>query len=374
MRETGVYQVLGDLQYFVPHPLPPSNPPLTLTPDLMQKYGEASFALGQLNGLSVPNVQRFIKAYVVKEALLSSEIEGIHTTLIEVFTQPLGQAVISKDTQLVLNYSKALEAALQLMQCDGLPLVSRVLLRAHEVLMSAGESEKSSPGQLRRQSVRVGAHVPPPAPELARLMSDLERYMNEPSDMSPLIRAGLAHVQFEIIHPFLDGNGRIGRLLIVLMLMDGGLLTTPILYPSYYFKKYQMDYYRSLDRVRTHGDFEGWLAYYLCAIRDSAQDAYRRAIAIEILERDLKTKISAMPDFQGIQQTALGVLDALFAQPITTVSMMSHALGKSYNTVHRVLVQFVALGIVLETPVKRNKRYHFTAYLDLLEKEFHEIK
>jgi Fic family protein len=214
MRETGTYQTLGDLSYFIPHSLPPSNPPLELNAEIISLYGEASFILGQLNEmcLRLPDPKRFIKAYVIKEALLSSAIEGIHTTLVEVLTYPLGESKPNKDTQLVLNYTKALDTALHMLTVEGFPLVSRVILQAHEALMSVGEGERAAPGPFRQQSVRVGDLIPPPAPEVPRLMSGLEKYINEPSELSPLIRAGLAHAHFETIHPFLDGNGRIGRL------------------------------------------------------------------------------------------------------------------------------------------------------------------
>ncbi len=202
-------------------------------------------------------------------------------------------------------------------------------------------------------------------------MSALEKYINEPSDLPPLIRAGLVHVQFETIHPFLDGNGRIGRLLIVLMLIDNGLLSLPILYPSYYFKKHQFEYYQNLDRVRTHGDFEGWITYYLKTIRDSALDACMRAKEIEALEATLKDMIQTDPQFAKIRETASIAIDFLFAQPIANVAQMSKNLGKAYNTVHNILKRFIELGLVSESIVhKRNKLYRFDPYIALLEKEY----
>lgn len=365
--------MLGSVNFYIPNPLPPSDPPLELTAEITALYGEASFALGQLNEmcLKLPDSKRFIRAYVIKEALLSSAIEGIHTTLIDVFTHTFGENKPNKDTQLVLNYTRALDVALDLLSNQGLPLSLRVILRAHEALMSAGEGDKSSPGQFRKQSVRVGDLVPPPAPEVPRLMGVLEQYINDPSDMPPLIRAGLAHVQFETIHPFLDGNGRIGRLLIVLMLIDNGLLKVPILYPSYYFKKHHVEYYQKLDLVRTKGDFEGWVAYYLKAIRDSALDAYTRAKEIEALEKNLRDRVQNDPSFAKMRETANSALDFLFIQPITGIAEMSQSLGKAYNTASRILKEFITLGIVSESLTgKRNKLYRFDAYLALLEKEY----
>lgn len=370
MRKTGTYQKLGDLNYFIPAPLPPTNSPLEINAEIMKLYGEASFALGQLNEMSqrLPDPKRFIKAYVIKEALLSSAIEGIHTTLIKVFAASQ-ETKPNKETQLVLNYTHALDAALAMLTTQQLPIVSRVILKAHEVLMSTGDGDKSDPGAFRKQSVRVGELVPPPATEVANLMSDLEKYINDSNEHLPLIKAGLAHVQFETIHPFLDGNGRIGRLLIVLMLIDSGLIKLPILYPSYYFKKHHLEYYQRLDRVRTHGDFEGWIVYYLKCIRDSAIDAHMRAKEIESLEIKLRQFIKADKAFAKMRETATNVLELLFSQPVTGIVEMSLTLKKAYNTVHNILKEFVKHGLVSETIInKRNKLYRFDIYLQLLEK------
>lgn len=372
MRITGTYQTLGELNYFIPNPLPPQDPPLDLNGEILSLYGEASFALGKLNemALRLPDPERFMKAYVIKEALLSSSIEGIHTTLVDVYTHTFSDSKPNKDTQLVLNYSNALESALAMMQKEGLPLINRVILRAHKALLSAGDSDKSSPGQFRKQSVKVGNLIPPPAPEIAKLMGDLEKYINNPSDTPPLIRAGLSHVQFETIHPFLDGNGRIGRLLIVLMLVDSGLLGLPVLYPSYYFKKYHFEYYQYLDRVRTHGDYEGWIVYYLKAIRDSSLDAYERAKKIEDLERSCKTIIHEEQRFARMVENAETVLDYFFTHPISGLAEMVEKLGKSYNTVQKVVQIFLDHHILMEaTNQKRNKIYSFTPYLKILENE-----
>lgn len=371
MRSTGTYKAIGGITYFIPSSLPPT-PPLELDAESMTLYGEASFALGQLNEMCkrLPDPQRFIKAYVIKEALLSSAIEGIHTTLIEVFTHPLGEAKPSKETQLVLNYTKALDAALDLLTAQGVPLGVRILLKSHEMLMAPG-GNGADPGNFRKQSVRVGELIPPPPSEVPSLMGDLEKYIHKEGDLPLLIKAGLVHVQFETIHPFLDGNGRIGRLLIVLMLLEGNLLSLPILYPSYYFKKHCKDYYQKLDRVRTHGDFEGWIKYYLKALKESALDAHVRAKALEELETDLIQKIQSDEAFAKMRETALSVLDSFFVQPISTVTEISTRTGKAYNTVQNILKQFLSQGIISETIIhKRNKLYRFEPYLRLLEEDY----
>lgn len=373
IREAGVYNKLGELNYFIPHALPPADPNLQMSAEIMTLYGEASFALGQLNEMStrLPDPKRFIKAYVIKEAMLSSAIEGVHTTLIEIFTHVVGDTKVSKDTQLVLNYTKALDAALDMLHKNGMPLVERVILSAHQTLMTAGEGEKADPGNYRKLAVRVGDLVPPPANEIPKLMAGLEGFINEHSDFSPLIKAGLAHVHFETIHPFLDGNGRIGRLLIVLMLIDGGVLSSPILYPSYYFKKHHFEYYQRLDRVRTHGDYEGWIVYYLQAIKMSAIDAYTRAKEIEQLEDKLKELISSDNRFVRMQETASDIVNYLFSNPVISVAEMSEALGRAYNTIQNTLNKLVDSGFVVEAMVnKRNKLYRFESYIKLLEKEF----
>lgn len=372
-RETGFYQKLGNLSYFIPHPLPPVNPPLSLSPEIMTLYGEASFALGQLNEMSLklPDPKRFIKAYVIKEAMLSSSIEGIHTTLIDVFTHVIDEnSKPNKETQLVLNYTKAIDAALSLQRESELPLTLRVILQAHQTLMSSGDGDKASPGQFRKQSVRVGELTPAPASEVPNLMSDLERYINEPSELPPLIQAGLAHVQFETIHPFLDGNGRIGRLLIVLMLIDHKILNSPILYPSYYFKKHHLEYYQRLDLVRSNGDFEGWLIYYLKAIRDSAIDANLRAKEIESLEIELKNLVLNDSTSEKNKEASITALSILFTQPIINATELSRKLENAYNTSQSILTRFTELEITSESPNKRNKIYRFDSYLALLEKAY----
>jgi Fic family protein len=372
MRITGKYHTLGKVNYFIPYSLPPNNPLFEMNSEIMILYGETSFALGQLNEMSrrLPDPKRFLKAYVIKEALLSSAIEGIHTTIIEIFTKTVGESKINKDTQLVLNYTKALDAALKMLKEENLPLVSRVILGAHKSLMSCGAGDKSSPGVYRKQSLSVGELVPPPATEISNLIGDLEKYINEQSELPPLIRIGLVHVQFETIHPFLDGNGRIGRLLIVLMLIENGFLDIPIIYPSFYFKKHHLEYYQRLDSVRTKGDFEGWICYYLKAIRDSAFDAYYRAKEIEELEKKLKQLIREDKQFIKIRETAESVLGFFFTKPISSISEISQHLNKAYNTINNIIKHFVDLEIVVEnTDNKRNKFYRFNPYLIILERE-----
>ncbi len=373
MRVTGDYQVRGSSRHFMPMGLPPVKPQFDLNSEILELYGKTSFALGQVNEMSrrIPDLKRFIKSYVMKEALLSSAIENIQTTMIDAFTEPLEDdgsppPKMSKETQLVRNYTHSMDTAVAMLQKDGLPLINRVLLRAHEVLLSG--TEHGAPGQWRQLSVRVGELVPPEAIEIPGLMSQLERYINESSSLPPLIRSGLVHVQFETIHPFLDGNGRIGRMLIVLMLIQSGLLDLPSIYPSYYFKKHQSEYYERLDRVRTHGDFEGWMVYYLTALHQSALDAHTRTRKIEALDAHVKSSIHEKPELVKMRPILLQVLDHLFIWPVSSIAQISQATQKAYNTIDNALKTLIQLRLVSEHIVhKRNKLYHFDAYLNLLE-------
>lgn len=373
-RETGHYEQLGQQKYFIPDSLPPKEPTFNFSNELIELYGKAMQAIGQLNEMArrLPNTQRFIKAYCIKEAMISSAIEGIHTTLIEVFTQEISDtSKANKETQLVLNYNKALDVALEMTRSQGFPIVSRVILETHLALMTGGDGEKASPGQYRKQQVKVGNLIPAPATKVESLVSDLEKFINNDNSLPALIRAGLAHVQFETIHPFLDGNGRIGRLLIVLMLINSDILSDPILYPSFYFKKRHAEYYKRLDAVRTDGDFEGWVYFYLEAIKEGALDAHKRAKEIERLEQKLRTKISKDKNFSKIKESADQTLSILFQLPVISVRELEGKLKKSYNSTNSIINKFVEAKILVETTSqKRNKLFCFEEYLNLLDKEY----
>ncbi len=372
-RVSGQYEKLGLTNFFLPNPLPPQNPSLSMDMSLTELYGRAMHALGQLNEMAqrLPNINRFIKAYVVSEALLSSAIEGIHTTRIDVLSSSSQETKPNKETQLVQNYTSALDAALNLVIKDRMPITSRVFLTAHEALMSQGAGESASPGAYRRQSVQVGEFTPPPANKINNLIADMEIFINSDDSLPPLIKAGLIHVQFETIHPFLDGNGRIGRMLIVLMLIESKLLHAPIIYPSYHFKKHHLLYYQKLDLVRTKGDFEGWLVFFLEAIIVSSQDAYRRAKDIEALEKNILDEMISSSIFKNIFEEAKNALSILFETPVISIPDFSKKIGKSYNTANKILTKFTDAKILVEmTSQKRNKVYQFTSYLDLLESEF----
>lgn len=349
IRNSGFYQG----EHFIPHPLPPAEPPLVMTNQMIEYYGKAMHMLGSVNEMlhRLPNKDRFLKAYLIKEAMLSSEIEGIYTTTTELFKEDLPA---SKETQLVRNYIDALNVGIQMIRDDQYPIVSRVLNHTHACLLKG----KSFAGILRTQQVRVGNLLPAPCQDLPQLMRDLEIFINDDKTVLPLIKAGLAHVQFETIHPYFDGNGRIGRLLILLILIKEGLLDEPLIYISYFFKKNHREYYVRLDAVRQKGDFEGWLLFYLEAIYAAAQDACVRAKAIEKLEENLRAVVDAK------------TLNILFDIPTFTITQLSERFGKSYNTTKTVVDNLISKQVVVQgSQMQRNRYFEFTAYLQILEKE-----
>ena len=376
MRKSGKYIKIGNLDYFVPDPLPPKDPPFAMDNALSELYGETMRELGKLNEIAhrLPDAYRFVKGYVAREALLSLEIEGINTTLIDVYTQPLLETNSNKNTQLVLNYTRAFEVALNMIQNEGMPIVSRVILEAHKTLMSFGQGDKANPGNYRKQAVRVGNLVPPPPNEIPQLMQQLELFINVDETVPAIIRAGLAHVQFETIHPFLDGNGRIGRLLIVLMLIQDDILSQPIMYPSYYFKKHRMSYYHYLDQVRTKGDFEAWITFYLTALKESSIDAYLRAQEIEALQKRLIALIESKSKDVRAKEKRLKALSIIFSFPVISIGKLKEEMQISYNTAQQIIVDFVSLGILRQkTEKKRYKLYQFEDYLHVLQKEIVRI-
>jgi len=368
-RISGTLKRLEKTDYFVPNPLPPKDPSFVLSPEIIELRSKVMLALGKLNEMAhlIPSIKRFVKSYIVKEAQLSSSIEGIHTTLLDIFTTPLFDTKIDKQTQLVLNYLQATQVAVDMIKQQNLPLMNRVINAAHATLLQ--ENEKANPGAYRQQSVRVGQLIPPPAFDVPNCMSELEKYINNPDPLGPLIQAGLAHVQFETIHPFLDGNGRIGRMLIVLMLLDSNLLSLPLLYPSYYFKKYHHEYYDKLDIVRRDGDFESWILFYLKVMLESSQDAYDRAHQIYMLYVS-KTNIIKQSNTKVAQQEQLLLLlDYLFENPAVSISSIATHLSKSYNTSKELLNRATLLGIVqLAEQQKRNKVFVCFEYVNILDK------
>jgi len=371
MRKTGHYETLGSTKYFIPDSLPPQDPPLNLDQPIMELYGETMHHLGKLKEMTnhVPDIQRFIKAYVIKEALLSSAIEGIHTTMLDVFTQPLLDSQPLKSTQLVMNYTQAIDTTINMIKKEGMPISNRVILSAHKTLMQKGEGDKADPGHYRKQAVKVGNLTPPPPNHIPDLMAQLEKFINTDETLPPLIKAGLTHVQFETIHPFLDGNGRIGRLLIVLMLIDSNLLSEPLLYPSYYFKKHHTEYYHLLDSIRTKGTYEDWITFFLKAIKETSIDAFKRAKDIETLEHSLTEQIKEK--YPKTRESRVRALSIIFSYPIINISEMARQLDVAFNTANQIILDLTKLDILFEeTKQKRGKLYKFRPYLEILNREY----
>jgi len=367
---SGHYETYGEHAHFVPTPLPPV-PSIELDKELLELYGEAMQSLGKFAEAQsrIPSKRQFLDVYVAKEAVYTSQIENINTTLTQVLEYNPKQKNENKDVQEVLNYINALQYGIHLMREKNLPISSKLIRDCHSKLLSGVRGETKSPGQYRKVPVFVGSLVPPPAHYVENLIADLEKFIHDDATILPMIKTGLAHVQFETIHPFLDGNGRIGRLLLVLMLLDYGIINEPVLYPSFYFMKYRSEYYHRLEAVRTKSDYEGWIKFYLRAVRASAEDIVKRAWAIDTLLEDCTSKIEKEPLRTHANSNAL--LDQLCHTPVLTINDVVHLTSSAYNTAQKLVTSFVKLGILEQVKdIQRNKSYRFRKYLDILEKEF----
>lgn len=363
----GHYETFGEHNHFIPVPLP-FHPPLAMDSELVELYGQAMQSLGRLDEVRsrIPNKQRFLDVYVTKEALLSSQIEGINTTLTLVLEYKARQKLPeNEDVEDVLNYVDAMNYAMKLVRDEQMPIVSRVMRESHAMLLTGARGKQRAPGEFRKGPVKVGDLIPPPAQHVDGLIANLEKFINEDTTTLPLIRAGIMHAQFETIHPFWDGNGRIGRLLIVLSLIQYDLLQEPILYPSFYFKKFRSEYYDRLNSVRTHGDWEGWIKYYLRGIRISADDVWQRAWKIEELHQACLRKIETLP---RVRDNAIKLLDRLFHHPVMTVKDVAEITESTYNPAKQLVERFIELDILKdEGERQRDRSYTFRQYLDILE-------
>jgi Fic family protein len=367
---------MEQVKAFIPSPLPPV-PPLEINERLRALLDEALLALGRLDSaaLFLPDVSLFLYLYVRKEAVLSSQIEGTQSSLSDLLLFELEEmpGVPLDDVQEVSCYVAALNHGMARLR-EGFPLSLRLIREVHAKLLDSGRGSDKTPGEFRRTQNWIGGSrpgnarfVPPPVHELMNCLHDLELFLHDkPVATSPLIKAGLAHVQFETIHPFLDGNGRVGRLLIALILCNSGVLREPLLYPSLYFKTHRDEYYDRLDRVRSEGDWEGWMSFYVQALRDTANDAVTTARDLGALVVRDRAAVSA----KGRVGPQLQVVHSLFSEyPMQTVKNISAKTGLVPNTVARTLESLQHLGIVSEiTCKKRNRLYLYTAYFDRLNR------
>ena len=377
---TGRYQVTTAaserIEAFVPTPLPP-DPPLLLDGTLQQALERALLALGRLDGIStlLPDPDLFIYSNVRKEAVLSSQIEGTQSSLSALLLFELDQApgVPVDDVVEVSNYVAALDHGINRLGAD-FPLSNRLIREIHGVLLSSGRGSDKDPGEFRRSQNWIGGSrpgnatfVPPPHTAVPDCMTAFERFLHADDDGLPLlVRAGLAHVQFETIHPFLDGNGRVGRLLITFLLHHGGALRAPLLYLSLYFKQHRATYYDLLDSVRREGDWEAWLAFFLEGVRQVATESVD---AVERLERMFRTDHAMIEGAGRRASSTLRVHEAFKARPIQSLASAAEATGLSFSAVSSAMNLLVELQIARElTGRRRNRLFAYDQYLaDLAE-------
>lgn len=362
---------------FVPNPLPPT-PPLQLDEGLHTLAQNAALALGRLDALAalLPDPQVFLYSYVRKEAVLSSQIEGTQSSLSDLLLYEAegSPGVPLDDVREVSNYVAALELGITRMR-EGLPLSLRLIREIHAILLRDGRGARKSPGEFRRSQNWIGGtrpgnarHVPPPPDMVLPCMGALEAFLHgQPVALPVLIRAALAHVQFETIHPFLDGNGRLGRLLIVFLLHTHGALQQPLLYLSLYFKQHRSRYYELLQAVRNEGDWEEWVAFFLegvIAVASGAVDTAQRVLALFAQHQQ---------QVRGIGRTAtsaLRLLDHLQRYPVTTAPAVVAATGMSFHTAQKMFDALGALGIVAPGDERKyGKFYTYTGYLALLNRD-----
>lgn len=365
-------------QAFIPAPLPP-QPAVLLDEKLQQRLSEALVALGRLDAISklLPSAPLFLYSYIRKEAVMSSQIEGTQSSLSDLMLYEMEgtPGVPMDDVQEVSCYVRALNLGIQRIR-EGHPITIRLIRELHQALMTHGRGIHRSPGEFRQNQVWIGGHradeaafVPPPANRIAECWADFERFINdEPTATAPAIKAALAHVQFETIHPFMDGNGRLGRLLIPLILVQAGILKEPLLYLSVFFKHHRQVYYEHLQQVRLTGDWEAWLLFFVDAIADTANKAVQTAQDLNTLLAADKVRLAELGRLSG---SANQVMDALFSHPVANIGALHQQTGLTHATIGKVLDALEhQLGLVREiTGQKRNRVYAYTAYIDILNRD-----
>lgn len=360
---------------FIPAPLPPA--PLKYSPELQGLSEAASRALGRLEGVSASlDPDRLLYMYVRKEAVLSSAIEGTRSTLSDLlrFEAEAVPGTPVDDVREVSRYVDALQHGIGRIQSGKLPLSLRLLRETHKILMKGGRGGVQAPGEFRRTQNWIGGtrpgnarYVPPPPQEMLAALDNLERFLHDEKGFTPpVIKAGLAHAQFETIHPFLDGNGRVGRLLISLMLVVDGVLSQPFLYLSLYFRENRTEYYDALQRVRTHGDWEGWLRFYLIGVEAVGRQAADTVTAlVALFDRD-RARIQPLGRAAG---SALQVYDVLRRRVVVSIPGVAKEAGVTWPTAKAALERLRALGIVVEsTGRQRDRLYTYTRQLDILNR------
>jgi Fic family protein len=408
MRTTGTHittTTLGEVvQAFVPHTLPPADPPLAAESYTAANH-RAEMAVARLAGVAglVPSVDWLLYSAIRKEALLTSQIEGTQATLTDLFDDEAGQVLANRaDVEEVTNYLRAFRLVRDNLRSEtGLPISARLLCDAHRLLLDGARGAGKQPGKLRRSQVELAlpgnlnplggraglararghhdhwiggarpgraAFVPPPPDQVPGLLADLERFIHDPAPalppLPPLVRVALVHVQFETIHPFLDGNGRIGRLLIAALLEQWGLLPEPLVYLSGYLKQHQAEYYRRLSAVRTEGDWEGWVGFFLNGAEAAAADAERGIVAMASLINADRKRLLAAP---RVGTVALRLFELLPLMPRFTIEQARQKLDTTFPTATAAVKLLQNLGLLSElTGQKKNRLFSYAAYVELL--------
>jgi Fic family protein len=364
---------------FVPLPLPP-EPPLRMDGELRVLLSQADRALGRLDGsvVTLPNPDLLVFMYVRKEAVLSSQIEGTQSSLQDLLAAEADlfeSADIPRDVDEVINYVEAMKYGLH--RLGELPVSVRLIREIHERLLRGVRGSRLTPGELRRSQNWIGpggsgladaVFVPPPPEAVPQALGALETFLHHADDLPLLVKIGMVHAQFETIHPFLDGNGRVGRLLITFLLTERGVLEKPVLYLSHYFKRHRQEYYDRLQAVRDHGDWEGWLAFFLrgaTEVSTEATDTVRRVLLLREQHRAQITERLGRAAGNGHR-----VLEALFDRPITSVGEVQELTGTSFAAANQLVARLTELGILREiTGYSRNRRFRYEPYVRLFTDE-----
>lgn len=378
MKRAGIYvdNLNGEAMYqsFKPNPLPPI-PEIEMDGEIVKLLVDANKQLVKLDTASqlISNADLFISMYVRKEALISSQIEGTQCTLDDVL-DPEVEANANLDVSDVINYVKATQYALK--RLERLPLCCRLIREIHEVLMENVRGQDKTPGEFRHSqnwigpancSLKDARYIPPNVEDMQTAMSDLEKYINENVDYDPLIRAALIHYQFKTIHPFLNGNGRIGRLLILLYLMEQKLIEKPVIYISYFLKKNQIEYYDRISEVGRTGNFEQWIRFFLEAVSKAASDSLEAIRQLSVLH---DTNVEKLPKTTRSKDNLRAVFDYIEQYPIIDIKRTAKELEVSYNTVAAAVRKLVELGILQETTnAARNRVFAYEEYLAILRKD-----
>lgn len=364
----------GGFDAFVPAPVPP-NPPIRLEPRLVATLSRADQAIGRLDGeiRNMPNPDLFVAMYVRREAVLSSQIEGTQSTLDDLLAVELQPRVadIARDVDEIVNYVAAMNYGLA--RLADFPLSLRLIREIHAELLQGVRGANRLPGEFRRDQnfiasagvtdIRDATFVPPNVDQMHQALDNLESFLHE-DELPALLHAGIAHAQFETIHPFMDGNGRVGRLLITFLLVHRGVLHRPVLYLSLYLKRHRLDYYDALMAVRHEGDWESWLTFFVRGIAETAEEASVKARTIVELRERQREAILA----EGSSTNALRLLDLLYERPMLDVNLARERLGLSFATANKLVEQLERLGLVREVTGRRRDRiFRFKPYLDLFE-------